>query len=380
MLRIVTIGWWNGQSSILKYFYDYQKQWNKEKIHVSSIFSMSDDGRTTGVLMREFKNEFWVDLPPPGDLRRWLYSMSDNQEREKITDLYETIITLEGNMIDYTLWEIVQSIDSHHFLPVDIRDLRLDIVWEIAWHKFGNILMATLFYNFDFDYQKMLEYLSEYLQVCWEIIPVTFDRAIIQATLSNGQIIQTQDNISNVADYNDSIKKIELMECSQHAKINRKVLDSLYHTDIIIITPWDLFTSILSNFLFKELSQTIKDSWKKVIFMVNGNNKKWETTAFWIIDFINIFYENTWIIPDYIVANSILPKLWKEETKKFKNDISVKWGEYLILDEQNKDIISQKYPDIQYITGDYIDIGSLYKLNKKAFSDMMDCIYSVIKK
>jgi len=44
---------------------------------------------------------------------------------------------------------------------------------------------------------------------------VTFDRATIQAVLANGEIIYTQDAISNIAEYNDKISHLELSSDSK---------------------------------------------------------------------------------------------------------------------------------------------------------------------
>ncbi len=70
MIKITTIGWGNGQSNLLDAF--YENLW--ENIEITSVVSMSDDGRTTGELMWAFNDELGLHLPPPGDLRRCLFS------------------------------------------------------------------------------------------------------------------------------------------------------------------------------------------------------------------------------------------------------------------------------------------------------------------
>jgi len=52
--RIVTIGGGNGQSNLLSAL--YENNFHRDFM-ISSIVSMSDDGRTTGELMRKFRDE-----------------------------------------------------------------------------------------------------------------------------------------------------------------------------------------------------------------------------------------------------------------------------------------------------------------------------------
>lgn len=375
-MKILTIGWGNGQGSILRLLHEKINK-NMGDISLSSIFSMSDDGRTTWVLMKEFYKSFWVDLPPPGDIRKGLYSLSNSSKKQELMDLFETIFELGWNISDYSISDMLSFLLENQdydiwkmFMNLD-RGYILDINSPIAWHKFGNILMAALFAKYDFDFLKMRDMMGEICNIWWKIIPVTTSRALIQAELSDNVIIKTQDHISNIADYTGIIKNISLMECSQKAIINSEIYEQIESADIIVITPWDLFTSILSNFLFPELSTAIKKSWKKVVFMLNGNNKRWETTGYSICDFIDVFYKNTNITPDYILGNNTLPDLNAEEKERFKNDISVKWWDYLILDDENKKIILKKYSNIEFISWDYIEKENLYKLNFRAIDDLL---------
>ena len=78
MKKITTIWWGNGQSNLLDWL--FTTIW--DKIEISSIVSMSDDGRTTWDLMRAFDDELWLHLPPPWDLRRCLFSLSKSNYRD----------------------------------------------------------------------------------------------------------------------------------------------------------------------------------------------------------------------------------------------------------------------------------------------------------
>lgn len=61
MKKVVTIGGGNGHSNMLK---GIRKVFLKD-IELTSIVSMSDDGRTTGMLMKIFEKEKNAYFPPP---------------------------------------------------------------------------------------------------------------------------------------------------------------------------------------------------------------------------------------------------------------------------------------------------------------------------
>lgn len=61
--------------------------------------------------------------------------------------------------------------------------------------------MGSLYYHFQSDYDRMMEFMHQFLRVRSEVLPVTTDSAFIQATLEDGTIIERQDNISNQVNY-----------------------------------------------------------------------------------------------------------------------------------------------------------------------------------
>ena len=127
--------------------------------------------------------------------------------------------------------------------------------------------MANLFYNLVNDYQKMLQVMHKILEVQAEIIPVTTQKAYIRAVLGNGEVIETQDRISNVASYSSGIADLELMEDSKHAYQHRDVFRAIRQADYIVIAPGDLFTSIISNFVIGGVREGIEKSQAKIVYI-----------------------------------------------------------------------------------------------------------------
>jgi len=86
-------------------------------------------------------------------------------------------------------------------------------------------------------------------------------------------VIETQDRISNVASYTAGVADLELMENSRYAYQHKSVFKAIRKADYIIITPGDLYTSIISNFVIGGVQEVIKNSDAKIIYIGNSTNK-----------------------------------------------------------------------------------------------------------
>ena len=394
MKNIVTIWGWNWQSNLLDWFSESLSS----EIKVSSIVSMSDDWRTTWELIRALYDELWLHLPPPWDLRRCLFSLSNSDYKDYFKLVFEYVFLNEEKIWDLTIFELfkqvnkellffwrwwdlktelIKFIDFSEWNLYDyvntkcnkVFDFKLPLDKKLKWHKFWNILMASLFYNFDKDYDKMIEFMHLLLDVNWLVIPVTTKRAFIKAILGNWDIIESQDRISNVADYNSWIADLELMDCSVDAEHNNKVHNSIISADFIIIWPWDLFTSIISNFIIGWMKQSLKESNAKIIYIWNSTNKWWETMWLTQVDFINKIERFLWKRIDYFVLNNKKPILTSDEKIEFKNDISVKGWDYLFLSKWEKEELKRR--KINIIESDLLSKNSFYKHSKTKIVNLL---------
>lgn len=398
MKKITTIWWGNGQSNLLDWL--FTTIW--DKIEISSIVSMSDDGRTTGELMRAFDDELWLHLPPPWDLRRCLFSLSKSNYRDYFKLVFEYTFLNEESIKSFTILDLFKQVNREilffwkspelkkelkYFVDKDSWDLYdfikskiwkyfdfcLPLTSSLKWHKFGNLLMANLFYNLDKDYDKMISFMHDLLCVDSKVIPVTTKKAYIRAILWNGDIIESQDRISNVADYNSGIADLELMDCSSDASHNKMVHDTIISSDFIIVWPWDLFTSIISNFIITWVKESIKQTKAKIIYIWNSTNKWWETTGLTQIDFVNKIERFLWRRIDYFIVNNKKLDLDENQTKEFKNDISVKWGDYLFLSSWEKRELERR--KIKVIEENLLWKSSFYKHSKKKIVKALENIF-----
>ena len=385
--RITTIWWGNWQSNLL----DWMNKAFWDKIEISSIVSMSDDWRTTWELMRLFDSELGLHLPPPWDLRRCLFSLSKSKYKDYFKLVFEYTFLNEWDISDFTIFDLFSQVHKeilffwikndfkseledfttskeaklYKYLEkkcLKVFDFKLPIKSTLKGHKFGNILMASLYFNFDKNYDKMLDFMHQLLKVEASVIPVTTRKAFIRAVLWNWEIVETQDKISNEANYTSGIADLELMDSSVDAVHHKKVWKAVKEADFIIIWPWDLFTSIISNFIISWVQKSIRETDAKIIYIWNNTNKWGETMWLTQLDFVNKIERFLWKRIDYFIANNKKPVLSKSELEAFKSDISVKGWDYLFVSNWEKKELERR--KIKLIEADLLDEKSFYKHSK----------------
>ncbi len=369
--HIVTIGGGNGHSNMLSGIHEVFE----DRIDLSAIVSMSDDGRTTGLLMKYFRDDLSIHFPPPGDLRRCLYVLSQSEYRDDFQKYFETVLEDIISIDATTLGDIAKMAGAYEFLEkinFAFFDIKLPIHQPLNWHKFWNIFMGFLFYHFDQDYEKMMESMHELLEVKPEIIPVTTDAAYIQATLGNGQTIERQDNISNVCGYDSRIINLSLMQWSHGARYTGSIVRAMTDVNYIILAPGDLYTSTLSNLIIGGMKELIRYLDAKIIYIANNTNKWGETNGYAILDFVLEIERYLGKPIDIVVANNKELDLDAEDMERLKTDISVKGGEYIYITPDERAYLESR--KVHIIEDDLIDRKSLYKHNQIKLAEMLEKI------
>ena len=370
--KIVTIGGGNGHSNILGAIQDTFIQ----HVDLSAIVSMSDDGRTTGRLMRYFHDELGIHFPPPGDVRRCLYFLSGSAFRPEFEKYFETVITVDVPIHSLSLGEIAKSVGAYDFLAsLDFPyfDIHLPIFGSLDGHKFGNIFMGFLFHHFDDDYIKMMDFMHQFLKVASRVIPVTIDSAYIQAKLDDGTIIERQDKISNNIGYTGRIVELSLMPESETARHNTELNAVISAADYILIAPGDIYTSTISNLIIGGVADLIaKYSQAKIIFIANNTNKGGEASGYQIQDFVSEIEKYLGKNIDILVANNEKLNLSISDANRFKNDISVKGGDYIYLSDDERQKLTER--GTQIIEADILDRKTLYKHDKKKIATILEKI------
>lgn len=292
-INVVTIGWWNGSYWLLSSIRD------NDDYNISAIISMSDSWGSTGILRQEF------NMLPPGDVRRAIMALS--REHEVVKQLF---------------------------------DYRYEKGCSVWWHNLWNLIitaMSQITWNFD----KWLKQVAKMFKVKWRVIPVTLELSHLNVELVDGSVVEWETNIDLKLDENSSPIKRAYLTPDVHA--NSKAIEAIDKADVIILSFWDLYTSVIPNLLVKGIKEAINKNKKaKVIYFCNLMTKPGETTDFEAIDFIDTIELYLWDnVIDYFVVNNwyISEKLAekyksleKKKPVKVKNHDAFKWKSYKLIE------------------------------------------------
>ncbi len=268
-INITTIGWWTGTFNVLTWLK------NNPNYNLAAIVSMSDSGWSTGVL----RDEFWI--LPPGDIRRAVLALS--RESKMVRELFEYRFDKNSSVSGHTVWNLLLTAMS-------------DITW---------------------NFESGLQEVCSMFRVDGKVIPVTLEKSDLWVILEDGTQVIWETNIDcPLHDGNLCIKDAFL---TPEVPLNPNAKNMFDNSDIIIIGPGDLYTSIIPNLLVKWTKEALQKTNAKVVYFCNIMTKFWETTHFEVIDFVDTIekYIWTWVI-DYVVVNNW--HISDELVEKYKNE------------------------------------------------------------
>jgi uncharacterized cofD-like protein len=221
--KITVIGGGNGSAVCLEALKQYA-----DTLDISAVISMSDSGGSSGKLRKKF------NTLPPGDIMRAVLALSK---------------------YDY------ESLRKIFYQP------RFKNAGVLNSHNLGNLFL-TLTSQFSGNFLYALEALSQSVETQGAVYPVTLANTDLVAELENGKIIRTEKFIDNPV-YNRGwkIKKVWL---EPESKVYPKAGSAIQESDVIILSPGSLYTSLIAALLPSGVSRSIAKSKAKLVFVV-GN-------------------------------------------------------------------------------------------------------------
>jgi len=154
---------------------------------------------------------------------------------------------------------------------------------ELKGHNFANLLITALELATN-DYEKTFQTIKEILNVPHEVLPVTLDNSNIFAVLESGKVIEGETNI-DVPKHNGNLR-IKKVYLNPKAKAYPKTVEAINKADLIIIGPGDLYSSLAQILLTEGISEAIKKSKAKKVYICNAMTKFGETNNFSVLDFV----------------------------------------------------------------------------------------------
>ena len=290
MKKIVCLGGGNAMpKTVLRGLKEY-------RVKLATVCSMADNGGSTGQLREDFS------VLPAGDIRRHLLELSHAPLWKK-------------ELFNFRIGREIFS-GGH------------------KGHSFGTVFISGLERSLK-DFNKALKYISEFLEVKGDVLPVTLDKIDICAVLENEEIISGETNI-DIPKHNPKLK-IKEAYLKPKAKANPAALKAIKSADLLVIGPGDLYSSIIPCLLPRGISKAFQQTEAKKVFICPAMTKSGETNNFSVLDFTETVERYLGCDLDLVIYNSFLVE--KEDVKKYKKE----HRELLNLVKINKDLDKEKY-------------------------------------
>lgn len=196
-----------------------------------------------------------------------------------------------------------------------VLDYRFDS-GEMKGHNLGNLMMLAIHLNAERSYGETFRKVNSLLGNDFKIYPSTaFSSSELHAILENDEHIIGETNI-DVPKHDPKLKIKELF-LTPKAKACPHVVEAIEDADAVIIGPGDIYSSLVQILLVDGLSQAIRRSKAKKIYLCNIMNKNGESNGFSVKDFTEVIEKYMGTELDYVVYNKkMVPEDRYIEVKK----------------------------------------------------------------
>ncbi len=268
---------------------------------ITSIFTIADDGGSSGVLRSEF------GILPPGDLRRHIAALSESPER-----------------------------------MVELLNFRFKDSPTVKDHSLGNLIYTALAKITGSDEGAIKEMNNIFKTNESLVLPASLNKVKLIAEYESGMSLKGESKIDTLN--NNEHGRITKVHLEPEATAYPPTIEVIKRATHIIISAGDLYTSITPILLVKNIPEAIRDSNAKIVYISNLMTKTGETDNFKTEDFIGILnkylkYKKV----DCVIVNKKTPseELLKEY-KKEKSEIVTYNKEKLNLKVIEENLILEK--------------------------------------
>ena len=263
--KVVALGGGTGLSNLLRGIKSITS-------NITAVVTVADDGGSSGKLRDE------LGMLPPGDIRNCLVALADTEPL--MEQLFQYRFSDEGHLVG---------------------------------HSFGNLFIASMTEVLG-DFEEAIKESSKVLAIQGQVLPATNEDIRLGAIYSDGS---RQLGESLIPNHGKKIEEVFLdpTECQP----TPDTLEAISASDIIVIGPGSLYTSIIPNLLVDGITEAIKESDAEKIYICNVMTQPGETTDYTVSDHISAIKEHVGEnIFDYVIVNNEqgsedLAKRYKEE-------------------------------------------------------------------
>lgn len=293
--RITVIGGGTGIPVILKSLRD-------KDVDITAIVTAADDGGSSGEIRQA------LQVTPPGDLRNVLLALSD------MPKLYEQIF-------------------QYRFAESD---------GALAGHPLGNLLIAGISEMQGSTYNAM-QLLTKFFHTTGKIYPSSDNPLTLHAVFTDGHEVAGE---SKIVGYKGMIDHVYVTNSynDDEPTASRKVVTAIMESDMIVLGPGSLFTSILPNLMIPEIGQALCETQAQVTYVCNIMTQRGETEFFSDADHVRVLNDHLHqhFIDTVLVNIEPVPKEYMD-THQFDEYLVQVKHDFPGLQAQAKRVISSNF-------------------------------------
>ncbi|MEM7816450.1 MAG: YvcK family protein [Candidatus Aenigmatarchaeota archaeon] len=227
-IKIVAIGGGNGQANLLKALKILKRELETKEIslEIVAITNCFDSGGSTGRIRKQYGGIAF------GDIRRSIGALAKDESIEKILEM--------------------------RFSSGDFKG-----------HAFGNIMLLSLYKCFN-DALEAIKKACKIFETDGKVLPPSIDESYLFARLEDGSIIKGEDKIDELNKLEEIKARIVDIWLEPQAKAIEEAKEEIKSANFIILSPGDIYSSLISTLLPKGIKEAILASKaKKLIYVCN---------------------------------------------------------------------------------------------------------------
>ncbi|HIU64170.1 MAG TPA: YvcK family protein [Candidatus Avacidaminococcus intestinavium] len=224
----------------------------------TAVVSTADNGGSSGRLRQE------MGIIPPGDLRNCLVALADTEP-----------------------------------LMEKIMQFRFKGDNQLAGHSLGNLFIAALA-EVEGSVEAGLAATSEILKVRGHVVPSTLEDVNLMAEMSDGTVVKGESEITLAG---KRIKRMSIVPSDAHA--TQGAINAILQSDILILGPGSLYTSVIANVLVPEIKEALVASKAVKIYVCNVMTQPGETDGFGAYEHVEALVDHVGTqFLDYVIVNN----------------------------------------------------------------------------
>ena len=263
--KVVVFGGGTGISYLLKGLKNFP-------VDITAVITVSDNGRSTGKLRKEF------NTPAVGDIRKVITALSEIDEPIK-------------KMVEY----------------------RFHTSSDLDGHAMGNLILTSML-DITGSLKEAIASLSKLFDVKHTVLPISEDSSLtLMAKDKSGHIIEGEEQITKAH------HKIEKIYYKEEPKVLPEVVTAIKQADLVIFSIGSLYTSILPNIICNEVKSALKETKAPIMYLCNAVTQPGETDNYTVSDHIKLLnrYLDFRKIDVVIASNT---KIDKKIARKYATD------------------------------------------------------------